>query len=180
MSADLPPKQLTMVISANPADRMPEPVLPPGYEVRGYLPGDEDRWVDLINTGEFGSDWDRARLDEFIRGPERAHGSRLVVSGDRIVAATFASAEPGPCDLGRVDFVVSDPEVRGLGLGRVVCTEVVRYVVDQGYPHVVLYTDDWRLPATGLYLSMGFEPQMTRSDMTGRWRRVLDQLEVPR
>jgi mycothiol synthase len=68
--------------------------------------------------------------------------------------------------------------VRGLGLGRAVCTGVVRYLVDRGYANVVLYTDDWRLPAIGLYLSMGFEPQMTRMDMPERWRRVQEQLEV--
>ena len=34
------------------------------------------------------------------------------------------------------------------------------------------FTDDWRLPAIGLYLSMGFEPQMTREDMPRRWESI--------
>ena len=170
--------QLSMMISASRASEVPESQIPDGYELRGYLPGDEESWVELFNTGGFGSDWDRERFDEYMTGPERKEGSVVATLGDRIVAATFASVEVGMDCTGRVDFVTSHPDVRGLGLGRAVCTGVVRYLVDRGYANVVLYTDDWRLPAIGLYLSMGFEPQMTRMDMPERWRRVQEQLEV--
>ena len=68
------------------------------------------------------------------------------------------------------------PEHRGLGLGRVVCTEVVRALIEKGYASVVLYTDDWRLPAIGLYLSMGFDPRMDREDMPERWERIRTKL----
>ena len=95
MSAELPPKQLSMVISALRAEEIPESTVPDGYELRGYLPGDEDSWLELLNMGEYGSDWDRSRLDEFIAGPERTEGSVVAARGDRIVAATFASAEVG-------------------------------------------------------------------------------------
>lgn len=158
---------------------MPEYTIPEGYELRGYLPGDEDSWLEALNLGDFG-EWDRRRFDEFILGPERTEGSVVAVKDGHIAAATFASEEVGVDCTGRVDFVVSRPEVRGLGLGRAVCTGVVRYLVNRGYEKVILYTDDWRLPAIGLYLSMGFEPQMTRQDMPGRWQRVMEQLEVNR
>ena len=155
---------------------MPEPVLPPGYELRGYRQGDEDSWGDAINTGEFYGVWDRAHFEEYIRGPERMEGSRLVAKDGQVVAATIASAEDYAAKLGRVDYVVSRPEYRGLGLGRVVCTEVVRHLIEKGYANVVLYTDDWRLPAIGLYLSMGFEPRMDREDMPERWERIRAKL----
>ena len=174
------PMQLSMMISASRAEEMPESKIPDGYELRGYLPGDEDSWVDLYNAGGFGTPWDRARFDEYMTAPERKEGSVVAVRGDRILAATFASVEVGMERTGRVDFVVSHPEVRGLGLGRAVCSGVVRYLIDKGYDNVILYTDDWRIPAIGLYLSMGFEPQMNRGDMPGRWQRVMEQLEVGR
>ena len=150
----------------------------PGSELRGFLPGDEDAWIDLLNTGEFGIPWDRQRFDDFITGPERACGSRVAVTDGRIAAATFASIEGAAPGMGRVDFVVSHPDVRGLGLGRAVCTAVVQYLVGRGYDSVILYTDDWRLPAISLYLSMGFEPRMTREDMPARWSLVMQTLEV--
>ena len=112
-----------MVITAEQARRMPEPVLPPGYELRGYLPGDENSWIETINTGEFGSLWDRARFEGYIRGPERMEGSRLVSKDGQVVAATFASVEEGAPELPRVDFVVSRPEYRGLGLGSYVVSD---------------------------------------------------------
>ena len=176
----LPPKQLSMIITAQAAERMPAQVAPPGFTLRGYRPGDEDSWVALINTGDYGSDWDRPRFDEYIRGPERIAGSRVAERDGAIVAATFASVQPDMDDTGRVDFVTGLPEYRGLGLGRLVCTAVVRYLVDKGYSRVILFTDDWRLPAIGLYLSMGFQPRMTREDMPSRWQAIMRNLEARR
>lgn len=176
--SDLPPKQLSMIITAKTAARMPVPAPAHGFCLRTYQPGDEDSWVELINTGDYGSDWDRARFDEYILDPERKEGSRVVERDGVIVAATFASVQPDMNDMGRVDFVTSLPEYRGLGLGRLVCSEVVRYLVDRGYSRVILFTDDWRLPAIGLYFSMGFEPQITRVDMPERWEAISRNLEA--
>ena len=176
---DLPPKQLSMIIAAEAARRMPATTIPPGFNLRPYRPGDEDSWLALINTGDYGSDWDRARFDEYITGPERVPGSRVAERDGVIAAATFASVQPDMDNMGRVDFVTSLPQHRGLGLGRLVCSEVVRYLVDKGYSRVILFTDDWRLPAIGLYLSMGFQPQMTREDMPQRWREIRRRLKIP-
>lgn len=175
---DLPPKQLSMIITAGAARRMSAPVTPPGFTLRPYRPGDEDSWVALINTGEYGSDWNRARFDDYMTGPERMVGSRVAEREGEIVAATFASVQPDMDDMGRVDFVTGLPRYRGLGLGRLVCAAVVRCLVDKGYPRVILFTDDWRLPAIGLYLSMGFQPQMTREDMPQRWLKIIQNLEA--
>ncbi len=166
------PKQLSMIIEPRAVRLMPQSATPVGFTMRGFQPGDEDSWIRLINTGEYGSDWDRARLDEYMTGPERISGSRVVERDGVIVAATFASIQPDMENTGRVDFVTSLPEYRGYGLGRLVCSEVVRYLVDSGYSRVILFTDDWRLPAISLYLSMGFQPQMTREDMPGRWETI--------
>lgn len=176
--SDLPPKQLSMIITAETAARMPVFAPAPGFNLRPYRPGDEDSWVALINTGDYGSDWNRIRFEEYMTGPERMAGSRVAVQDGRIAAATFASLQPDMDNTGRVDFVTSLPEYRGLGLGRLVCSEVVRYLVDRGYSRVILFTDDWRLPAISLYLSMGFEPQMTREDMPGRWEAIQRNLEA--
>ena len=175
---ELPPKQLSMIITAQTAARMLAPAHPTGFDLRGYRPGDEDSWIELINSGEYGSDWERARFDEYMTAPERMAGSCVAERDGVIVAATFASVQADMENMGRVDFVTSRPEYRGLGLGRLVCVEVVRYLVGRGYPRVILFTDDWRLPAIGLYLSMGFEPQMTGGDMPGRWEKVRRNLEA--
>ena len=174
----LPPKQLSMIIEACTARRLPKAPVPAGFILRPYRPGDEDSWVSLINVGDYGSAWDRSRFDEYMGGPERLAGSRVAEREGVIVAATFASIQPDMENTGRVDFVTSMPEYRGLGLGRLVCSEVARYLVDKGYSRVILFTDDWRLPAIGLYLSLGFQPQMTREDMPERWQAIKRNLEI--
>lgn len=167
-----PAMQLSMEMSAARARMMPAAPVPDGFDLRPHRAGDEESWTDLIATGGFGPRWERARFDEYMKGAERRAGSRVAARGGRIFAATFASVEAGAEGVGRVDFVVARPEARGKGLGRAVCSAVVRYLVGRGYRSVVLYTDDWRLPAIGLYLSMGFEPRMNGADMPARWDAV--------
>ena len=165
---------------------MPPAPVPEGYELRGYQPGDDESWLALINTGAFGTPWPRSKFDEYLNGRERREGSRLAVKDGRVLAATFASVEDGsdslavPDDvkgMGRVDFVISHPDARRLGLGRAVCTAVVKYLFGRGYSNVILWTDNWRIPAIAMYLSMGFEPNMNRGDMPERWERVMEDLE---
>lgn len=172
------PMQPSMEITAERARLMPAAPIPDGFEIRAYHPGDEESWIDLIATGGFGNRWTRARFDEYLEGAERREGSRLAVSRSdgRILAATFASREEdadGGGAVGRLDFVVAHPEVRGMGLGRAACSAVVQYLIaERGYGSVVLYTDDWRIPAIGLYFSMGFEPRLNRPDMPARWDAI--------
>ena len=171
-----PYMQLSMEISAERARLIPAAPVADGFELRPYRAGDEESWIDLIATGGFGSRWDRARFDEYMNGAERRAGSRVAARGGRIFAATFASVETGAEGVGRVDFVVARPEARGKGLGRAVCSAVVRCLTGRGYETVILYTDDWRLPAIGLYLSMGFKPRVNREDMPARWEAIRAKL----
>ena len=181
------PLQISMIITAERAARMPPAPVPDGYELRGYREGDEESWRALINTGAFGTAWPRSKFDEYLNGRERREGSRLAVKDGRVLAATFASVEDGSDSIavpnefkgmGRLDFVISHPDARRLGLGRAVCSAVVKYLFAQGYPNVILWTDNWRIPAIAMYLSMGFEPNLHRGDMPERWDKVMDDLEA--
>jgi len=171
-------KQLSMVIDAETVRSLTTVKVSDGYTLREYHPGDEDTWIRLVNMGQFSSVWDVPKFEKYMAKPERRKGSRVVVNRQGVVAATFASVEEGERNMGRLDFVVSHPDQRGHGFGRIVCTEVSRHLVDRGYGKIILFTDDWRLPAIGLYLSMGFEPQMSREDMPGRWDAIHRSLDA--
>ena len=162
-------------------DRVLELPDPPavGYTLRGYQPGDEKAWVALFEHGDF-SEWSVERFDSYLQGPERREGSHAVLKGGSIVAASFASVQPDAENMGRLDFVVSHPDHRGNGLGRVVCTAVMKHLAGRGYGSTVLFTDDWRLPAIGLYLSLGFVPRMTCDDMPARWKAIFRKLGLAR
>ena len=183
----LPPKQLTMVMDAAAIGRLPDVVPPDGYIARTYRPGDAASWADTLQAGGF-EEWGEARVEEFLEVNERREGSSLIEHEGRIVAATFASrvsnrpptigvSGADPSEEGMIDYVVTHPEHRGKGLGRVTCTEVARFLVARGCKAVSLNTDDWRLPAIHLYLSMGLEPVMNREDMPARWAAVYEKLK---
>ena len=183
----LPPKQLSMVIDEAGVDRLPDVPLPAGYVIRPCRPGDTASWADALRVGGFES-WGEEQVLEFLESAERRAGSRVVEQGGRIVAATFATRISnrlsmdlvGGGDLskqGALDYVVTHPDHRGLGLGRATCTEVSRFLVARGYKKVSLSTDDWRLPAIHIYLSMGFRPIMNRNDMPARWAAVYEKLK---
>jgi mycothiol synthase len=169
------PKQLSMTLALDGVGSLALPTLPEGYLQRSYRPGDEAGWLELLLACGF-DEWDLKAVDEHLRDLERREGSSVVVRGGRIVAATFASRQNSPRRAGVLDYVVCHPEYRGLGLGRAVCVAVLRFFAGRGYDSAVLLTDDWRLPAVGLYLSLGFTPEMTRDDMPARWETVRKEL----
>ena len=182
----LPPKQLTMVTSQKSVRNLPDVTLPDGYMLRGYLPGDEVSWSKTLQVCGF-KDWDYAEVVDYLKNAERRAGSRVVEHEGEIVAATFASRKKRSAtdtvngadthNEGLLDFVVTHPDHRGNGLGKATCTEVARFLVNRGCESVSLLTDDWRLPAIHIYLSLGFEPVMNRSDMPRRWQVIFNKLK---
>ncbi len=183
----LPSKQLRMVIDDASVGRLPDVPMPAGYVMRAYRIGDAESWADALRRGGF-TDWTEQQVLEYVVDVESREGSRLVEHDGRIVAATFASRignQPHKPDVGGgntsevgvLDFVVTHPDHRGRGLGRATCTEVARFLVSRGCNAISLGTDDWRLPAIHIYLSMGFKPMMNRNDMPGRWAAVYENLK---
>ena len=183
----LPPRQLTMVIDRAAVNRLPDVSLPDGYVIRAARPADIGSWAGTLQAGGF-ERWNEEQVREYLQDPERREGSRVVEQGGRVVAGTFASRiekrlitaddndEGGP-EEAILDFVVTHPDHRGMGLGRAACTEVSRFFVARGYETVSLGTDDWRLSAIHVYLSLGYRPIMSRSDMPSRWAAVFENLK---
>ena len=178
-TSEYSPKQLCMRLNRENLRRVAEPQLPEGYVLRGYRPGDEKSWADLLFMCGF-DQWDGPlKIREYLCDQERREGSRIVAWGAEIVGATFASHQSYPFRAGVLDYVVTHPNHRNRGLGRAVCAGVVKFFSEQGYDLVVLQTDDWRLSAIKVYLSLGFEPEITRDDMPGRWETVMRDLTLP-
>ena len=191
MSADcnrLPAKQLCMAIGAVAVWSMPDVEVPEGYTLRTYRPGDEASLAETLQAVGF-LNWGQEAVLECLQDADRRAGSAVAAVEGKIVASTFASrmpteranpvtGQPGePQREGVLDYVATHPDHQGRGLGRATCTAVLRYLVAQGCEMVSLLTDDWRLPAIHLYLSLGFEPVMNREDMPERWQAVFNELE---
>jgi ribosomal protein S18 acetylase RimI-like enzyme len=69
------------------------------------------------------------------------------------------------------------PDHWGHSLGVVLCRHVLKYFADRGVPLVRLDTDDWRHPAIGMYLDLGFEPLCRDPSHEPRWESVFAELE---
>ncbi len=171
----LPPMQLHMVLDEPRHERLPSRPPPPGYTLRSYRPGDEIGVLRLLELAGF-ENWNMDRLSHYLQAPERITGSRVIGRHATLVAVTFASQETPVPRIGRLDYVTVDPGHRGLGLGLIACAAALGHLIDQGYPSIVLSTDDVRLPAIKTYLKLGFRPKILRRDMPRRWRTVLDRL----
>ena len=186
--SELSAKQLCMVVNTTGVWAMPDVGVPEGYALRSYRRGDEVSLAATLRASGF-TDWDTNKVLGYVEDSDRRAGSSVVAFAGRIVASTFASrmlaervspvtGRPGePQREGVLDYVATHPDHQGRGLGRATCTAVSRYLVAQGCEMVSLLTDDWRLPAIHLYLSLGFEPVMNREDMPERWARVRAELE---
>ena len=193
---NFPPKQLSMIILDTDIIRLPDTNIPNMYDLRSYRQGDEFSWANTLKLGGF-MDWNVERVLQYLEEPERREGSSVVAHEGEVIAATFASrtTNRGPSDVadtmsneyhglyedqsleGVVDYVVTRPIHQGQGLGRATTMNVIKFLADRGCKTVSLTTDDWRLPAIHLYLSIGFRPVMNRKDMLSRWQKVLNKLK---
>lgn len=168
------PRQLSMSMGRDRLLGLCGTRVPDGYLLRGCRASDSDGIAGVLDASGF-QGWTVGRVADYLTAPERGEGSRIVACGTRIVASTFASWQ----EVGRsgvLDYVACHPDHRGRGLGRAVCCGVLVFFAERGYESVSLTTDDVRLPAIALYLSLGFTPDMTRDDMPGRWEKIMGQL----
>ncbi len=171
-----PPQQLSMTVRRERLLRLAGTRVREGYELRPCRAGDSDGIAGVLDASGF-QGWTVGRVADYLAEPERSKGSCVVACSTRIVASTFASWTELGC-IGVLDYVACHPDHRGRGLGRAVCLGVLGFFARRGYESVTLSTDDVRLPAIALYLSLGFAPDMTRDDMPGRWEKIMRQLDA--
>lgn len=153
---------------------LPPLVLPEGYSLHTHQDGIkamDDNWEDLIEKA-FGC---RFSFDQFIRngGGYKPEYVLYIRKDGKDIATTTAienSKFPGE---GWFRMVGVSPEARGSGAGRMVTLAALHSLADRGYKSVVLSTDDERIPAICLYLSLGFEPVYSHESHEKRWEKVM-------
>ena len=78
---------------------------------------------------------------------------------------------------GLVHMVCVHRDHKGKGLSRPVCTAVLEYLYAEGVKEVSLSTDDFRIPAVWLYISLGFLPYLYEDGMYERWLKLYNNFK---
>lgn len=173
------PRQLEMVRPH--LDDLPPLEVPPGCALRTYLPGDENHWARIMNDS-IGSGWDGTRCLRDLVNRVQFHADGCffaTVDGVPEGTATAYVLEAFQPDAGYVHMVGVAPAQRGRGLGLLVTLATLHWFERRGFRQALLRTDDWRLPAIGVYLRLGFEPVLFDDSHAARWAEVRRQLRPP-
>jgi mycothiol synthase len=176
----MPMLDRTIRMDGPPLTDIPEPQLPPGYELRAGAENLAETWVRAINAAFGDKDpWTVERFEaSFANQPQfDPEGFFFVWHGDEPVATAFAWRDaPEEDTWGRVHWVGVTPEHRGKGLARAVVTAVMRHHAARGMKRVFLETQGFRQPAIRLYLSLGFRPAPRNEEEEAIWERVMGEV----
>ncbi|MEM7031426.1 MAG: GNAT family N-acetyltransferase [Chloroflexota bacterium] len=173
--------QLKMLWPKHRLDSPPQAQVSEGYTLRTYQPGDEPNFYKVMDLAGF-TNWDDETLAPWLL-KVLPHGWFLIEhqASGKIVATAMANHHSQKLHpfAGELGWVAGHPDHAGKGLGMAVCGAVVRRLLQAGYEHIYLNTDDWRLAAIMVYLRLGWVPFLYEADMEVRWQTICEQLNWP-
>ncbi|MDP4133794.1 MAG: GNAT family N-acetyltransferase [Bacillota bacterium] len=155
-------------------DNLKPLVIPKGFTLHTHVQGNEDVWEKIIESA-FGTKFSFQKT--IVEGGGYKPEYVLYVSKDGVDIATATAVEkadfPGE---GWFRMIGTSKEARGLGAGKLVCLAALYSLAQRGYKSTVLSTDDSRIPAISMYLSLGFEPLYTHESHKERWDNVMKEI----
>ena len=95
-------------------------------------------------------------VGDYAKRADRTRNSAWIaeVDGQRVGSIFLVEDEPGTA---RLRLLLVEPAARGMGLGRRLVEEAVRFARRAGYEQVVLWTNDVLASARPIYEAAGFE-----------------------
>jgi len=165
-----------------PLENLAQPQLPPGIEVRPYVPGQGDESVVETLNEAFADDWDFVpttveRLTYWTASSTfRPELSRVALDGEQVVGLCLCTVSEDRMRLmGRrdayVDTLAVRPAYRRRGLGSALLLASLHAMKEAGMESATLYTDtDNPTEAIRLYENVGFREA---------WRWVTYGKEIP-
>ncbi|CQR51656.1 GNAT family N-acetyltransferase [Paenibacillus riograndensis] len=164
-----------LVMRRDSLSDLPDIVLPAGYRLRHFEPGDDMHWERLVELS-FG--WTRSFAEQ-IGGNAyfRAERVLFICCGDIPAATATAWHEPKWGEAcGYLHMVGVHPDHGGKGLGYAASLAALRQMREDGRRHAVLETDDFRLPAIKIYKKLNFNPVYEHDNHPKRWEQVYRKL----
>ena len=168
------PQELPQLIMRAPdITRLPQLILPDGVTLHTHRNGDEESWEEIIESSfckRFDFDWLKS-----LGGYEPEYVIYAEKDGKNLATATAVENPAYPGE-GWFRMIGTHADARRMGLGRLVCLAALHSLRERGYKSVVLSTDDDRISALKLYLSLGFEPVYSHESHKERWEKIFEVL----
>jgi GNAT superfamily N-acetyltransferase len=167
LSGIAPPDRPRLVTATKTIARLlGEPAATPEpYILRGLETGDAG-WIThrqaVIYAKEYG--WTDPRfeglvaeiLSKFIGNFDPAHERAWIAERDGEVVGSVFITRAAP-EVAQLRLLYVDPSARGLGLGRRLVDECIRFSRAKGYKTLMLWTHDILVPAVRIYEAAGFK-----------------------
>ena len=139
---------------------LPEPMVPPGVQIRTFVPGQDERdWL-RVNAAAFANHPEQAFIDfddleDRMAEPWFDPSGFFVATIDGIMVG-FHWTKQHQDQLGEVYVLGIEPSAAGRGLGKALLLTGLRSLQQRGSTRVELYVEANHRAAIGLYLSYGF------------------------
>ncbi|MHB9130156.1 MAG: GNAT family N-acetyltransferase [Armatimonadota bacterium] len=177
--SDQPYVQLVMLHPSLAA--LPPVILPDGYGLRTFQPGDDAHWSRII-AESFRRLREECSFDTMMRNDPAFHPERIffITHGKEPVATASAWYVPEKLpDAGMIHYVGACDKHTGKKLGYWVSLAALHHMVQERRRRAWLSTDDTRLPAIKTYLNLGFAPLLIHEEQRERWAAVFRALGLP-
>ncbi len=159
-AAGMAAKRELLIMERRLDEDLPEPVVPPGVEIRTFVPGqDEQEWL-RVNAAAFAHHPEQALIDGDDLADRMAEpwfdpkGFFVATINDTMVG--FHWTKQHQDQLGEVYVLGIEPSAAGRGLGKALLLTGLRSLQQRGNTRVELYVEADQPAAIGLYLSYGF------------------------
>lgn len=167
-------EKLPQIIMRNPdISNLPPLILPEGMTLHTHRDGDEANWERIIESA-FEKHFD---FDLLIRlGGYQPEFVQYIEKDGVAIATATAVENPAYPGEGWFRMIGTHKDARGLGAGKLACLAALHSLRNRGYKSAVLSTDDERIPAIRLYMSLGFQPLMNHESHPERWKKIMEIL----
>lgn len=166
--------QLRMTAEVAELASSDSPILPDGYSIRTFKPGDEDNYIKLMQAAGF-TDWSETLCNKALSNALEAGIFFLVDNAtDELVGTAMANRinQDYPENGAELGWVAISPSHRAKGLSKPLCQAVINRFHEEGYEKAYLRTDDFRLAAIKTYLDLGWKPFFDCDELKWRWQAI--------
>ncbi|MFC1592167.1 GNAT family N-acetyltransferase [Thermodesulfobacteriota bacterium] len=168
----------TLSLMLDDLQTLPPVSLETGYTVRTLEAAGEENYLQVMRVS-LEENADHAWFAEnFLLHPAYDPHNQLIIYKDKepVAAATAWQTRCRGAAVGLLHMVGVVREQQGRGLGRRLVLLALHRLQKRGFSAAMVSTQDDRLPALQLYLSLGFRPLCLHRSHKRRWQAVRSRL----